>query len=383
MSGSISFPFLKHRLKREVTELYISVMIQNFANSMVSLFAPIYLLSIGYEVYRIVLFFFLLQFFYFFILPLGGKVAVRVGFEHSILYSIPFIILFLTCLYFIASYSFLFYVAPLLGAIGKALFWPAYHADLAYYGSQKQTGSEISMMKILALLSAAVGPFAGGLILNYSNFGVLIITFAVVMFASIIPLFSTKERFEPGDFSYWYGFKQLFLKGTIKRIFGLMGFGEQWVAAFIWPLFIYTIIKTYFYTGLLVAGTTLITVIFVLIVGKIVDRYNEKALIRGSAILHFFIWIGRIFAITPMFVFFTDLASRMLRNSVDVPVFSLVYARARRTENYMKTIVVSNLGINLGKTLIALIILVIFCFTDNLVYAFIPAAAFSLLYLFI
>ena len=383
MSGSISFPFLKHRLKREITELYISVMIQNFANSMVSLFAPIYLYSIGYDVRQVVLFYFLLQLFYFFILPLGGKIAVRIGFEHSILYSIPFIILYLMCLYFSVNFGFLLYIAPLLGAVGRALFWPAYHADLAYYGDYRQSGSELSMIRILALMSAAVGPLVGGLILSYSNFGILIIAFAAVMFASIIPLFSTKERFEPGNFSYWYGFRQLFLKGTIKRMFGMMGFGEQWVAVCIWPLFIYTIIQTYFYIGLLVGGATLVTVIFVLIVGKIVDKYNEKALIRGSAILHSFIWISRIFAITPMFVFLTDMASKMLRNSVDVPVFSLVYARARRTKNYMKTIIVADLGLNLGKTLIALIILVIFCFTDNIAYAFIPAAAASLLYLFI
>jgi hypothetical protein len=44
-------------LKREIGELYITVSIQTFALSMISLFEPIYLFELGFSISQILLFF--------------------------------------------------------------------------------------------------------------------------------------------------------------------------------------------------------------------------------------------------------------------------------------------------------------------------------------
>lgn len=78
--------FSKHP-SHELKELYFSVGIMDFATSAVALFEPIYLWTRGYSFAQIAMFYGAVYLLYTILLPLGGRIAARFGFEHSILTS--------------------------------------------------------------------------------------------------------------------------------------------------------------------------------------------------------------------------------------------------------------------------------------------------------
>jgi predicted MFS family arabinose efflux permease len=154
-------------LKREILELYASTTIKYFALSLISIFEPVYLYTL--ITYTVV----------FFAVPLGGKLAVRFGFEHCIFYSVPLLIIYYLILYSISFLPILFFIAPFFIAFHKILFWPAYHANFVYYGNKSRRAMEISSIKGLVYLVAIIGPIIGGIILTFFGFKIFFVYYCL------------------------------------------------------------------------------------------------------------------------------------------------------------------------------------------------------------
>ena len=90
MSNYFLDHYLKHTLRHEITELYASVAIKNFAFSMVTIFEPIYLYTLYGSLSIVFAYYAIAYTLYFFTASFGAKAAAKYGFEHCIFYSIPF-----------------------------------------------------------------------------------------------------------------------------------------------------------------------------------------------------------------------------------------------------------------------------------------------------
>lgn len=377
INNHIQFPF-----KREISELYATVTIDSFAKSMVIIFEPIFLYSLGYSVQKILFFFLYLYILYFFLVPLGGKIAVKLGFEHALFYSVPFSIIYYLALYGISFFPLLFFIVPVISALQRMFFWPAYHSNLAYYGQDGYRGRELSILKALELMVKIISPILGGLILKLSGFNILFIVVSILMFISVIPLFTTKEIFIPGRLSYWDCFKRLFAKKNKRDLFGFMGWGEEIVVGVIWPIFIFIILKNYFSVGFIIALSTFTTVLVMLYIGKLTDRWKKTALIKLGTFFYSFVSFLRIFVKTGFQVFLIDSFSGIFKIMLATPIFTLMYEKASRS-SIAKNVVFREQALILGKVMVALLICGLLFFTSNLNLVFIPAALISLLYMLI
>lgn len=377
----VHIPYLQHRLRREISELYVTVGIKNLAVAMITLYEPLFLYNLGFSLKTIALIYVFCFGIYFFALPLGGKIAVKYGFEHSILYSIPFKILYYIILYSVSFTPVALILFPFIFAFEKALYWPAYHAGLAYYGNRFHRGKELGVLKVIVLAVTVVGPFLGGLVLRVSNFATLFIVVSILFFISIIPLFTTKERFKPGSFSYSNAFRRLFAKKDRKKFLGYLGFGEEAIAIVFWPIFIFLILKNYFSIGIVISLASGLTILVMLYIGKLADTKHRKRTIRLGSILSLFVWILRMFVQNSLSIFCVDALAKIARSMLSISIFTQAYERAEKTTRYMKTVIFFTQALNLGKTLICLLVFVVLYFTSNLVFTFIPAALVSLLYM--
>lgn len=378
--NEIQIPFFNHRLRREVAELYVASSIQSFAKRMLGLFVPIFLYSIGFTVQQIVLFYLATYFIRFITLPLSGKIATKFGFEHAMGYSVPITILFYASLYFTKFYPGLIFIVPLLFATSVNVYWAAHHADFAYYGKDGQRGREVGTLHGLKQALTVAAPFLGGLILKLSGFNILFLAVSILLFVSIIPLFTTKERFRPRAFSYTDSFKRLFSKKNVKRLFGYMGFGERLVSLAIWPIFIYIVLADYFLVGSLVSFATLITVIAMFYISRLTDKMNRKNIIKTGSVLCCLGWLARLLARFPLYILFMDTFLKISKSTVEIPMFASTYKRAQNGK-VMDTIIFYEMGLTLGTTLTALLIYILLFYTSNIAIAFIPAALVSLLYM--
>ncbi|MCR4279849.1 MAG: hypothetical protein NUV82_00275, partial [Candidatus Komeilibacteria bacterium] len=79
--------FLPRRMKPQVKELYTSSLILNLGLGLIFIFEPIYLYRLGYSLQEIMLFWGIVYLVYIVLLPRGGKIAERIGYEPGIFFG--------------------------------------------------------------------------------------------------------------------------------------------------------------------------------------------------------------------------------------------------------------------------------------------------------
>ncbi|MDD5715493.1 MAG: MFS transporter [Patescibacteria group bacterium] len=373
--------FSKHP-SRKLVNLYWSVGMMGLGIATVAIFEPIFLYTLGYSL-RYILFFYLMVYVgYFLILPVVGRIIARIGMEHSIFYSQFFLIAFYISLFGIQRLSFLFYVAPIIYAIQKSFYWPAYHADFVLFSDDSQRGREVGGLETLNMIVYIVGPFIGGAILEWSNYSSLFLIVAALFIFSAIPLLRIKEIHSQSSFSYRETLRKLYAPGHRRNFVAYLGFGEELIVMVMWPIFIFTVVKDFFEIGALVAIATLVTAFIALLLGKATDRYKKEHVLRFGSIVYAVSWLIRGFAQKAWQVLSFDTLSRLSKEALYVPLLAMTYENGKR-EDVLGYTVFYEQSLAAGKVIAAGLLLIVLSFNVSpWPVMFICSALFSLLYLF-
>ncbi|MCB9802897.1 MFS transporter [Candidatus Nomurabacteria bacterium] len=375
---------LPHRMKRQVREMLVSTILLNLALAMVTIFEPIYLYQLGYSLQQIIFFYLLVYVPYLLIMPMGAKFARAKGYEWGIFVGSLFFALFYVSLFLVQAYPWMFYLAPLVFAVQKMFYWPAYHAGFAKFSDDSEEGREISAFNIGSSLMYIIGPALAGFIIYDWGYGALFTMASIIFLLSNIPTLVTKEKFEYKNFSYWQAYKDLFSKENRRSLFAYLGFGEELIVMVIWPIFISIIIVNVFDLGLIVALATLITVLITLYVGKLSDSKNKRSVLDLGSAFYSIAWFIRIFVVNQMGVFFVDTMSRLAKNIIVIPLMTITYERAKK-RSVMETAIFFEMSLVVGKLIAILAIYAALFFITDEIFAmkltFILAGSMSLLYM--
>ena len=372
--------YLPQKVNFQIKELYVTTAIMDFASSMVIIFEPIYLYKISKSLQFVLLYYIAVYLIYFFVLPLGAKIAKKKGYEHAISYSSVFLILYYLFLFAMSVNIFFAGPAVLCLVLNKSLYWCGYHSDFARYGESAQRGKEISNRVLINYLVTIFGPILGGLILKFLGFPALFVAVSVLILVSNIPILSTKEEFTPTPFPYKDAYKRLCSTEHSKKFFAYFGFGEEFIFMILWPIFIFLIMPDFFSIGFLMTAAILITSLASLFIGKMADANDKKSVLRLGSILQMFSWFIRIFIRGPLGIFSIETLYRTAKNTTIVPMIALTYERAMK-KGVMKSVVFMEMVIAISKLLIAAAIFIyISFFPMNWEGIFVSAGMFSLLY---
>jgi MFS transporter, DHA1 family, multidrug resistance protein len=383
MVHSLRLPRYFHaHLKKQMAELYASSAIADIAMAIVMLFEPIYLYNVlHFSVPEVLLFMGAVYALYVVLLPFGGKIVSRFGYEHGIFFSIPFQILYWILLFGSQQYIVLVFLAPIAFAIQKTLFWPSFHACVAKFANQGQQGREFSMLHQIINLSFVLGPYLGGLISERFGVRITFIIASLVYFSSFIPLLANKRMAIPRR----YDFKDTIeiYRRSPKKFLGYVGFGEELLVLTVWPIFIFLVVKNYEDTGILATLAAFVAMVVGLYIGKMTDKAKSKvAVLRFGTVLYFLTWLGRISANTFFSVFTVDSLSRVSKELVFIPLSTVTYERAESTK-IMPYIIFFEQSLAIGKVLAVLLGFIVFAATGSFMAVFLLAGLFSLLYMLI
>lgn len=371
--------FLPHP-SRGLREIFLSTALLDLAVGAIMIFEPIYLRSIGFSLTQIMLFYLALYVVYFFLLPLGGRICRRHGYEHTILYSSPFLILYYLSLFAIPYHPVFIVVAILALAVQKTLYWPGYHANFAKATIENEVGRELSGRVVIGAVISAVAPALGGLVAATLGFRALLIFVACLIVVSNIPLLATPEVFAPSDFSYRDALRRLTLKENRRRLFAFFGFGEEMILLTLWPIFIALVVSDVFSIGIIVALAGIAGLAAALYVGRLSDNGGRRGALRGGTLYMAATWLVRAYAVGAASVFFSDAFHRVARTFVGIPLVAYLYDDARRGDA-IASVVFFEMALSLGKILAAVLCIVfIALFPNPWLAIFALAAAFSLLY---
>ncbi len=373
--------FFAAKVRKEVEHLYASTAIGNLAQAIISLFEPIFLYSVvGLTVSEILLFIGSVYALYIVFIPFGAKIASRFGYAHSIAFSIPLQIIFWFCLIGSQYNQTLLYIAPVIFAMQKALFWPAWHATLARFANGKQVAREFSVMYAIMNLMQILGPMVGGFLALFLGINSIFIIGSIIYACSVVPLFWSSEIFKPNPYKYHDTWK--LLKQYPARFFSYFAFGEELLVMTIWPIFIFIIIKNYQDIGSMVTVASLMATGLALLIGIYSDKHGKRRVLQIGGFFYVLSWMARIPVISTFGAFITDAISRTAKSLVFIPVTAMTYERAETT-HILPYVVGMEQMLSMGKFIAAVLGFIIFATTGSFILLFILGAIFSLFYFLI
>lgn len=382
----MSQPFHLHRphyfarhLKLGLEELYVMVGLNDLAVSAILLFEPIFLYGLGYSLSRIALFYAVVYAAYLVLVPFGGQLAARLGYPRSILLASVASIAYYGMLFGTVGQPWLLWVAALCYALQKMLYWPAFEADFVRYADRDQAGRELSGIISLSTAVTIFGPLLGGLLVKFSGFPALFGVVIGLILLSNLPLFFSKNPATHETIGYRAAWRRLFDAQHRRALTACLGFAEELVVLVFWPIAMYQIVGSAAGLGGVVALATFVTAVVALYVGKLVDHHHQGALIRFGATASSVTWLARVAAVTPGFVMVVDTCSRVFKSTLYAPLLDIMFVRARR-DGALKTMVFYEQALSIGKLGIALLLVGVFAWSEDLRLAFVLAAAASLLY---
>lgn len=346
--------FLHFFRNRELNELYMSIAIRAFAVSLIGVFIPIYFYKQGHSFFSIFLFYAIWSLTHMLFSMPSAKISSKLGLKHSMLLSVPFLILFFFLLYSLENFHWPLPLLSVLIGISTSLFWLSYHIDFAKFSSKKNRGKQVGLSKIIIAIFSVLGPIVGGIVLTFAGFEILFIVVSVLLLGSVIPLFFSREIHEPSSFSL----KGFFRGQKIKDILSYIGFGiEGKIGGVLWPLFIFIFILSEKYISLglvssLSLGVALISIIFV---GKFSDIHRRKILKTGT-VFNSIIWVVKSFIVTPIQVFIADALHGISRVTMDVPFDAINYDKAKEKDR-VKIILQREMYIHMGVVLLFLVLM--------------------------
>lgn len=268
--------------RAEMKNFLRSITLKTFAISMVGIFVPIYLASIGHS-FKFIFGYYVLWFITKVLLtPAIGWAAANYGATNVLIASY-----LIDAIYFalLASAEFLglpiILTAP-LGGLGITTFFIAYHIIFTHVRSPKD-GGDIAIMNIAVLTATALGPFAGGILTATTSFPFALVVAIFLIFLSLIPL----AQLESENHKLPFNLKSIDLSILPARLFGLVALNVDLVALrLLWPILMYLIVfetDPFRSIGLFVSISLVVVIIFEYLAGKNVDKGKSRKVMIYSA----------------------------------------------------------------------------------------------------
>jgi MFS family permease len=380
--------YLQYFLKRDVTKLYMAILIRNLGLGMISMFEAIYIYVHFQESVPSTLLYFAAMFgLYGVIAPFGGVFMAKFGAKKSILFSYVFYIGYYVCLFFLDVNPVFMLLAIAVGAFSMMFFWPAFHTDFARFSSKEQRGKESGRVNVAMLVPAILAPIAGGLIIAHFGFPVLFLVVAVVLFASAIPLFYSKERIEIYTDSYAGALRRVFKKENFTTSVGLLSQGvELGIHFYVWPLFLFTAAISFSQIGGIASFALIASSMFMLYAGRLSDTQERSWLLNLGGLWTAIAWILKYFVTTPFNAMLAQSIYRVSRAAARVPFWTYFYEKAAEQEEEAdEFIIYHEIVVNLGRGVVFTILAGIFFVFSSLPLqvVFLTAAVFALGFVFV
>ncbi len=364
------------KAKTELGEIYLNQIIRQFAMHLIGIFVPIYLITLGYSI-NVALVFNLIHWIIFGISSIFvGSLSSRIGLKHTIALAMPMISIHFLLLMFYANVESILFTFPIISGLSSALYWIPLNSEFVKNSHDVNEGEEVSHLIAFPRLVTLAAPTVAGLILASLGFNILFAIVVSLLMLSIVPLFLTKDykesfNFNLDDFRLFYNkifCFQHFLLGGLYIADGIM-----------WPIFIFVSFKDMISVGLSSTIAGIGVSIFILVLGKISDKFNRNKIIKIGGLLYAIMWFSRLFVSNVYEVMIISFLTGLISTLITLPLFSefSIFAKKR---NIVASVACREIWLNIGRV-ISLLAIIIMASQLQFQFTFVLAGVLSLLFL--
>jgi MFS family permease len=272
----------------ELNELYVAMLVRGMSLSMMGLFVPIFLLSIGYSltaILTILCIYFVTRVFSdigaaFLVARFGPKHIMVVG---QVLFSISSL-LFLTL-------ENMHWPIVLLGAVwgaSQSCFFLSFDVDFSKIKHQLHAGKELGYVEIMGKVGAIIGPVLGGIISLILGPQYIFAISTILMIIGLLPLFKTSEPVKTRQRLDYRGFAKVDISKNLTAIAATHL--ENTLSIVMWPLFLALFVlpgdSVFIKVGVLSSVSVFMAVLAARYVGRLVDERQGRRVLHMSAMVN-------------------------------------------------------------------------------------------------
>lgn len=339
--------FMKDQLK----DLYIHMVIQAFAISMISVYIPIYLLDVGFDLKNVFVFLALQWGVFAFLSPFAGTIINRVGVREIVILRTPLFAFALYLLHVLPNNIFVwnyYYLIPFILGFSGILYTLSIGSLFANIMHSGKKGKETGKFVSLPSLGTIVGPLAGAVISIYFGFTFLFFFVSVFMVVSAVPLFFISHNLDHPSFKY-KDLKKIFSKNLMLIPF-LGAYGIKSFTFYILvPLSVYLFSANKLSLGAIMSVISLVSVCFTIFLGKIVDKLGyKKFLSKYAVITSAFLLIFGVFMKQSFMIYFSVI-SGFVSVIISIPFETYLFSNAKKSKAETSYLVFKEISLYLGR----------------------------------
>lgn len=316
------------RLDDELHEIYASRFLRTFAYSLIDIFIPAYLVSIGYSFTDVVLKYLIVHFIAVALAsPVAAWLESRVGMKHTVAIGSAMLLAFFAGLFTMASYHWPLPLLALISGSQTALYWMPFNTNFARCSKRNEIGREVGFSELVPYAAAVAAPLTGASIITSLGFNALLATVAVFVVLSSAVLFATSEK-RPAFGLRWgkiFGsrgnscfFSMFFCNGAVLG------------AAAVWPIFVYMISNEYIVIGAAATVAGIGAGILAFLIGIAADKIGKRKILAIGSLLGFASWLAATQAsdINGLFIAAAAVSASVL--AIEIPTFAATCERAKK-----------------------------------------------------
>lgn len=313
----------------ELNELYASNLLRRLSISVLMIFVPFYLYKNGYSVTVV-----LCMYGVFFVARIicdfiAGFVVARYGPKHTMILAAVLQVISSALFMTVPAYHWSFVLMGAVWGASASFYFIAFHVEFSKIKHLKHSGSEIGYMNVVERFGAALGPAIGGVLAVLFGPTSIFIAATLMAFASLWPLFRTRE---PVKVHQKLHFKTFPLARAKRDIMSYMAHGvENTLCVNLWPFYISLFVLTgsvYVQLGVMSSVTVLASVYTAHTVGKMLDKHSGVKLLRLSVLANTGFHLMRPFVHTVVPAYGLSIANEVVTNGYRIPFVKGFYAAA-------------------------------------------------------
>jgi hypothetical protein len=224
----------------------------------------------------------------------------------SMIVWVMFLMIYQFALYGLWEYDGSIVVAALLLWLFTCFFWTAFHANMSTIKKNKKFGEKVALLNIIMTIVLALWPLVWWFILEHVGLWTTVIISSSFVFLSIIPLFLShkkhKDRISSKENVSISIFK--FLSTNRKNPIVVSFFAKGYIAfigSVIRPIVIFIQFQSFTTVWIVLALTTVISVILLYLTGRLLNNHQENRLMKWTIGLQLLTRTSGIFVVVGSF----------------------------------------------------------------------------------
>lgn len=364
-------------MKKRLHAIYTMHSINSLAGALVGVFVPIYFLSLNYSLNQVFLYY----------LTYGAAVLAsfiatsyfsrHFGLKKAILAAFPFLFANIGMLYALDSVYIPLYLIAVVSAVATSFYWFPLHVFFAEYSSEETMGSNVGKLFAFPQLAAILAPLAGGAIVIYGGFNVLILTAGAFYVLSTIPLLLIPELEKSVSFRV-SKFAELFKRYPRYVLIEFVENIREEMEDIIWPIFVFLTFRNIFSIGIIGSLASMGSFFFMLFLGRYSDKIEKKIFIKLGAIIMMGLWIARYYAMDEITFYVLTVLASFFGALILIPFNAFTYNLAKK-DNVAEFILFREINVMLARITVYSLALI---FVSNIANLFLIGSFSSIFFLF-